>query len=210
MSSLPYIWYCMNLHKVICFLSTFLLSATALATPYMIGQLGAGGFDFNNNPFSNVLENGHERHMNARLGAGYLWDVNERLKMGAESGFNRYAHIKEPLKISAELYSTHLSRWSLDGLAVVDFYTTPALDLFAKVGFAYINQKSSVEIDGYKLIHEEKRVVPKLALGTGYQLTPNLNAHLSLHHEFAHSHSKTVASVLSASALLIGVNYAFA
>lgn len=196
-----------NNHKLVIGLlsSTLLLSQTAFAAPYISAQAGVYGLG-ENNPIKNIFDNEDDIDLGAtgRLSAGYLWDINNCLKLGAEAGFTAYQQVE---LAENDFFSVKAKRWSGDVLAVADFYATQNLDLFAKAGGAYVKQSYPINFLGFQDTVSDKKVVPKGVVGVGYNLNPDLNLNFSLNHEFKKENSDTF--IPGASSALVGLRYSF-
>lgn len=173
------------------------LSTSALAKPYLGLQAGVGGVGDYDHVFGNFKRHTDENDQKTtgRISAGYLADIsNSRFKVGIESGLQGSLPFK-----ANDYWDTKIKRWSFDIVGVADFYATPKLDLFAKLGAAYTSHHISSNDFYSETIHE---TVPKAALGIGYDVTPCVNLNLSLSHEFSDN-----ANVPSLTAALVGVRF---
>jgi len=207
-----------NLTKSILLSSVLVVSSTcALAAPYVSGQLGSYGYG-DNNVFENTFDNEDGHGVTGRLAAGYRWDISEILKIGVEAGINGYQN----KNIDAGLIDVSLKRFSTDALGVLTVYPTSKFNLFAKGGAAYVRQKLSVSGSMFRLNVREDNIVPKAAVGVGYDICPNINVNLSLNHEFNRDKMVTFVSDTNpmvkvtgpsintgATSVLAGIQYTF-
>ncbi len=191
-----------NKYKIVIGILISALSHSQLmAGPFISGQIGLSGYG-DNNIYKN-FDNDHNINLGGtgRLAAGYLWDLNDFLKLGLEAG----ANVNQNVSIfkSYRGYNIETKRWSIDTLAVADFFVTPQVDMFVKAGFAYVKQS----LPGNFWISSNHAVAPKGAAGVGYNITPNVNLNLSLNHEF--NKSKSFHFRPGASSVLAGIRYSF-
>ena len=181
-----------------------LMSASACASPYVIGQAGIYGMGANNY-FNNLYDN--EVRMTGRFGLGYLWDLNEIVKLGVEAGL----HLNQAYKDGDSDFNMKVERHSLDALAVLDIHFNNPFDVFAKVGLSRISDKLSVNFSNTSFSISDHAVVPKVVLGAGYDLSSNVNVHVALTHEFKRNNEDYIYGVEpSASSLMLGMMYRFA
>jgi outer membrane immunogenic protein len=199
-------------NKISVFLTAALLSQAVFAGPYAAIEAGVNGYGNNN-----IYENFFETESNGpvgRLSAGYLWDLNNRLGVGLETGFSKYF---KDLKVngrdwwSDSSWNVCYKRWDVDLLGVVDFHATEKFNIFAKAGAAYVNQKISGTIfeqnTTYHLSNSDidNIVSPKAVIGMGYDVTDNVNLNLSLNHTIDINRDVD----LGATAVLAGIKYNF-
>jgi outer membrane immunogenic protein len=198
-------------NKISVFLTAALLSQAVFAGPYAAIEAGVNGYGNNN-----IYENFFETESNGpvgRLSAGYLWDLNNRLGVGLETGFSKYF---KDLKAngtdwwSDTSWNASYKRWDVDLFGVVDFHATEKFNIFAKAGAAYVNQKISGSIftqdTTYHISDTDNIVSPKAVIGMGYDVTDNVNLNLSLNHTI---HINRAQSDLGATAVLAGIKYNF-
>jgi opacity protein-like surface antigen len=133
-----------------------------------------------------------------RLSAGMKGAISDQLKVGLELGTQGYARRSQsfgPARATS-------SRWSLDGLGVADVYFSKRFDVIAKAGLAYVNAKNRLDLQnvGVNLgqdIKNSSYVVPKAALGLGFNVTENINLNVFVNHEFSkNSNSSGLTSLL--------------
>jgi outer membrane immunogenic protein len=202
------------INKIALILSSLIISAPALAGPYISGQVGAFGYGEKNNPIENLFDNDDEIRATGRLAGGYTWDVNDCLKVGLEAGVNGFEDVDSSI-IFADFNSINVidleySRWSLDALAVVDYQATQKFDLFAKAGPAYVREKVAIDTFGVEFSRSHGTVVPKAIVGVGYDVTNNVNLNLSLSHEFKRDNQNSIFdAVPSTTSALVGLQYNF-
>ncbi|MFI4937096.1 MAG: outer membrane protein [Candidatus Berkiellales bacterium] len=202
-------------NKISLLLPLILVSSTAYSAPYISGQLGVVGYG-NNAIFKNLFDNDDQYAASGRVAAGYLWDINNCLKMGLETGFT----INSDKNLdTVDFWNNHIDvdykRWSADLLGVVDFYATERFDLFAKAGVAYVSEKVEARISNPWGVNvsgsvSNEKYVPKAVIGAGYNVTNNVNLNVSLNHEFdRNSRSDFSLSVPGATSVLAGIKYTF-
>lgn len=210
------------------FLSLVLLSSSVIGAPYISGQVGMVGFGDHDNPYSNITGKDSDIKATGRVAGGYLFDVNNCLKVGLEAGLNGFGKEKFTTTILTDQGNTTLNqtwrRTSVDTLAVLDYQVTPEVNLFAKAGPAFVREKLSqqmvfstanVSLQGAGSL-SNCRVTPKAVIGAGYNVTESVNLNLALSHEFKRDANKFVNNSLYANAmpssttLMAGVNFNFA
>jgi hypothetical protein len=128
-----------------------------------------------------------------RIGAGYLWDVQPRVKLGVETGFQLYQDIGDSFETD--------KRKSIDLLGVVETNPIGKMTVFAKAGPAYTMEKSQKKYSEYK----SDAFVPKGVIGVGYNLSDKINANVSVNHEFGGKDLSTS----SATSVMAGINFKF-
>ncbi|MCS5709310.1 porin family protein [Candidatus Berkiella cookevillensis] len=187
---------------LISLLMMFCVSAHANA-PYVLGEVGIYGLGENNNLWKNIYDN--DTKLNARLAAGYLWDVANNTKAGIETGFN----LNQSNKVRYDDLTIKFKRHSFDLLGVLDFYPTQKFDVFAKVGTAYTKNKLSLHYLNLNDSVSHSTFVPKAVIGAGYDFSKDLNVNLSLSHEFKKNSDSVFSVIPSASTFMLGMKYNF-
>lgn len=203
-------------------LSPFVYMAAIQAnTPYILGQVGAyndltGYYSYDNK----------ELGFTGRVAAGYVWDSmitfgkkDDQPKYlcfdyGLELGYQYYERSKnnETRSVGRATYTrnTDYHRQAIDLLGVLNFKTPVNLDFFVKLGPALIierdqlNTTYSDQMSAYWRQRSSRQYVPKLIVGTGYNITHKINVNLALTHEFE------TDNVENASTLMAGLKYNFA
>lgn len=188
-----------------------LLSTQTMAGLYVQGQVGAAGIGADNNFFDNIFDNEFDLKATGRISAGYLWHANPCLKMGVETGFQGYSNLT--IEDSNDFFSASykFKRSTFDVLGVLDYSANSKLNLFAKAGPAYVMQKESISYTDYPYTYsftdKSNVVVPKAAVGIGYNVSPALNVNLSLNHEFKKETASKFAG--SESSIMAGVLFRY-
>ena len=148
-------------------------------SPYVSGQIGRFGSG-DVDPDTTI-----DHGMAARIAAGYTWDTTKRIKLGLETGLTGFqtTHVKtyfanDPINS----FDVDLSRTNVDILGVFDLFVTKRFDLFAKLGWAYQTQKVSSRTSMVTDITpaRDNGNGLKLALGLGYNITPQVNLNLEV------------------------------
>ncbi len=205
----------------ITFLSSVLVTTVQGNTLYIQGQ--AGAFNDLSSTFYHARK---EFGFTARVAAGYAWDTvitfgknsdTPRylcLDYGLELGYHHYEDIHNSATYSffSTTYTSDASyeRRTTDLLGVINFKTPVHLDFFVKFGPALVTEKTRLNentLDGdnlYWSIRNSRNYVPKLIIGTGYNLTRKFNMNLALTHEYRTN------DVSHATTLMAGVKYNFA
>ncbi len=192
-----------NTQKNVLFLSSLVLSSAIYGAPYLNIQGGIVASNLD----SDFFKGKHETRPTGRISGGFLGCVTDNLQLGMEAGAQAFKNQKNILHPNAP---GHLSRWSMDVLGVVDFYTSSNLNFFGKAGFAYVRQSTSADISGFQFSHIKNAIVPEVSLGVGYTLTDNFNVNLSLSNQFSRKDKTVANSAPSAASMMVGVKYSFA
>ncbi|MGD9107834.1 MAG: outer membrane beta-barrel protein [Gammaproteobacteria bacterium] len=157
----------------------------------------------------------------ANIYVGYLWNISSisGLKLGPELGYNYYQNNKY------KLYSTDGStiHWKYQGYNIhlmgVALYnlTNTNWNIFGKAGAAYVSQNlkgSYYQVNYTDLSNDRAKILPKVALGAGYNFNKNFGVTVMADYIFGvkpdsilqarstsnigHSLNKSVASVVTA------------
>lgn len=166
-----------------------MLSSQVYAGLYVIGQIGAYGASDTNSISGNLFDNDDNalRAATGRIGAGYLWNAERCLKLGLEAGFQGYQN--QDIQVDP-YFNYKYQRSSFDFMAVADFTPNSKIDIFAKVGPAFVMQKHNFYVPYYYAYSESENVtVPKAVVGIGYNVNEAINLNLSLNHEFKKTNS---------------------
>jgi opacity protein-like surface antigen len=149
-----------------------------------------------------------------RANAGYMLNVNPALALGVEAGYtylpdSQYSYNFAFSGLNVVTYSDYV----IDALAVGKYYVNDQVNLFAKAGAAYVNQKFrqlNVDTDTPNPINSHKWM-PEVAVGAGYALTQNIEANITYSHGFGNKNiqSNPSAKVPSFNSVLFGLNYNF-
>jgi opacity protein-like surface antigen len=188
-----------------------LLSSQVFAGLYVQGQVGAAGIGGNNNFFDNIFDNEFDLKATGRISAGYLWHANPCLKVGLETGFQGYSNLTIEDSDDFLSASYKYKRSTFDVLGVLDYSANSKINLFAKAGPAYVMQKETISFAdnyyNYSFTDSSNVVVPKAAVGVGYNINPALNVNLSFNHEFKKDSDNKFAG--SESSILAGVVFKY-
>lgn len=179
---------------VVSLTGTMLTSASLKAAPYLSAQIGAGhGYPLK---FDNDSDNKKKFGWSGRVGLGHLWDVSDSFKFGGEIGAQGYQKIKR----SYNFTNTSTRRWSIDALAVADLFLTDNVDIFGKLGAAYVHTKYHSSLsqsnENFLGLSSERKAyyVPKAAVGLGFNVSENANFNISLNHEVRKNSEKRAAT----------------
>jgi len=201
-----------NIKKTIfSLMASMALSSTAFAcppnslvdSPYMSAQMGVA-----DKPYSNY----ESKKFTGRVAYGYLWQANEIVKLGLESGFNMFEnnHYVGNNAVPTSGYQGTVKRVGFDILGVLDFYATSRLDLFAKAGPSYTFQKFKYTSSANEPAKSHKDVAAlKFAVGMGYDISENTNVYLTREFQTKQKHSVLENSTVPADSTSIGVRYKF-
>jgi hypothetical protein len=176
---------------------------TLLDSPYVSAQLGVA-----DKPYSNY----ESKKFTGRVAYGYLWNPNEIVKLGLETGFNLLEnnHYVGNTGVPASGYQGTVKRFGFDILGVLDFYATQRLDLFAKAGPSFTFQKFKYTSTANQPAKSHKDVAAlKFAVGVGYDINENTNIYLAREFQTKQNHSVLENSTVPADSTSIGVRYKF-
>ncbi len=191
-----------NTKKILLILSTLTLSFGLCAAPYLSVEGGVTRSEFN----SNFFKNKHKKPT-GRIALGLIGNSSDRIQLGVEAGVQAFGPQNNALNLGN---SGHRRRTTVDALGVIDVYITPRFDLFAKAGFAYVHQSTSVETRGYKFSYLKKAVVPETIVGVGYNVSPNFNVNLSLANQFSRKDDTVENRAPNAASVMLGIKCTFA
>ncbi len=194
---------------------------------YIGGNLGIGGMDTSSmntsiytsdswNVFSDDLHG-----FSWNIHTGYLFGESN-FQYGAELGYSQYADNKyRAAKTStSEWEEFKYSGYNIDLLAVGKYNFNNGFNLFGKAGIARTTQKLKYsDDDGQNSKVTKHKVLPKIAMGVGYDLTENWEINAEYSHIFG-SKPNAIGSdvdtlsqlnnkVASVNMLTLGVNYKF-
>lgn len=151
-----------------------------------------------------------------RAYAGYLF--GDSLKYGLEVGGAFYPNNKYSLGIVGSSMKWTYSGYNVDVLGVLR-QSFSNFNIFAKAGLAYTWQKlesQSVFPAGQTTSISTSKVLPEVAVGFGYDFTPNFGANLAYSHIFGNKpdslpsvNSSNLNRVASVNMLTLGLNYHF-
>lgn len=237
----------------LCLLASTAFIAPAYANnPYVLGQVGAtnqndwkkygltgrfaAGYEWDTAlQFGKCNTEPHYVNFNYGFELGYQFYQKENFSNSNTA--NRYSFETDSFyPIAKTTLYRHTSRQSIDLLAVLDIAPIPCVDFFIKFGPALVMQKvdkSSTLTDEiarstttlYTTRTRDARLVPKIILGVGYDITDSINLNVAYTHEFQTSQLKTVIKdtsesltkdqiyqipiVQSVSSIMFGVKYRF-
>ncbi len=164
------------------------ISSKKLAGVFVEFDLGVGGV--NNQRFKNPVFSGS---------IGYDADVSSHVLLGLGIGgtYNGKSNQESPTN------KTKIRSFDIElmGRATYLFYS--GFTIFGKAGLAYTIDKLIDTPAGFTGAKQQKKIVPKMALGVGYQTTMGLGFNFQLSRLFD---SNTTAN---ASALTVGMGYHF-
>lgn len=176
-------------------------------------------------------------HFTAGAHVGYLFPVTQQFLLGAELGYNYLPNTT--YTITNKTVSTNndteikFSRYSLDLMGVAKYYVVDQFNVFAKAGVSYVKQKASADatvvvqgltLDTASVSKSSDQLQPKLAVGAGYNVLPNLELTAEYSHTFGDKFNSisqnsfdsdnnlkesSVTNIASNNAVLVGVNYYF-
>src|SRR5579872_6891341 len=180
-------------------------------SPYVTANVGIYGAGQDNNPFSNLFDNDDDLRATGRIAVGYQWRVEPTFLLAIEGGINGFQdHEQDATVITTDDTTLRYHRFSVDVLAVFDYYLVPCVDLFIKAGPAYVHQEASAEHEVADVSAEHSSVTGKLVVGAGYAFNRKISANLTLSHEFEKDEGyRDVDSFPSASSLMLGIKYNF-
>ncbi|WIH24962.1 outer membrane protein [Photobacterium damselae] len=179
-------------------------NAMAKAGPYIGVNIGSGGMDTPELE-GNQTSSYELRGLAGGIDAGYLWQT-QQVEYGVELGFDTYAKNKYRI---GDAFRMDYKGYNLDLLGVAKYNFSSQWNVFGKAGLAYVNQKLTVDDFGSKNKNEIK---PKVALGFGYDFTPELGMNAEYSHVFAadaNSLKSDGTKVASVNMLTLGVQYRF-
>lgn len=159
-------------------------------------------------------------HITANAHAGYLFPVTDKFLLGVEGGYNYLPSWKvSGLDENGNPASIKLTSYSIDFLGVAKYYVTDQFDLFAKAGGTYLHETakgSYVDKDGelQKGQGSDGKVKPKIGVGAGYMIMPQLELTAEYSHTFGTNYTdkdrkSTDSDYPSNNAFLVGLNYYF-
>ncbi|WP_230675773.1 outer membrane protein [Piscirickettsia salmonis] len=172
-------------------MTTLLISASALAAKpgaYIGLNLGYGGMDtaqLTKNSFRNEASSSASlRGFAGRINAGYLWSQSS-LNYGIELGYATYANNQySALGKNGEKYNFTYKGYNIDLLGIAQYNFNPNWNIFAKVGIAYASQTTSGSSEFSHMFANKGRLLPKVALGLGYEFTNGIGLNLTASHIF--------------------------
>lgn len=177
----------------------------AFATPdyYVTGQLGGTIISDGTNKMYNWNDN--PSGVTGRVALGYL-DGNAPLNYGLEAGLQSYH-----ATWSDSAANLTYNGYNIDLLGVLRYSFNSGINVFGKGGIAYVHQKQEIKYKAFNLegTQSGNKFAPELALGVGYQFTPQVEVSLSTNTVFAGSPSNS-NPVGTNSSFLLGLTYHFA
>jgi hypothetical protein len=165
------------------------LTAKQLAGVFVEFDLGVGGVD--NQKFKNPVFSGS---------IGYDADLTEHWLFGVGFGAS-YNGKSNEIGTSASSYK--IKSYDVELMTRATYLFFNGITVFGKAGLAYVINKSTDEVGSATPEPDEKKVVPKLAIGIGYQTRSGVGFNLQLSRLF--DSNKTV----NANALTVGIGYYF-
>lgn len=204
----------MKYSKLLLSALSIFISTNALSAPFVNVQIGAA--HGNSSPLVIGEHTNNKFGFTGRLSGGYLWDTTEKLKLGLEAGIQDFQNIDVNYNNVVNVTS---KRWTVDALAIADYFVTDRFDVFAKLGTAYVHQhypttfNGSRSIDGERLylfingrpLETQTHFVPKAVVGLGYNILSDVNLNFSISHD-TKNNDKMIPGVRS---YLVGAKYSF-
>lgn len=161
--------------------------------------------------------------------AGYLWAIphTQGLKAGLETGFNSYAKNRYTLMWLFGFGQTDwtYSGYNIDLLGVARYnVANTGFNIFGKAGAAYVSQTFTMNdniawiYSGPTTSNTAHKVLPKVALGVGYDFNQNVGINLIYDHIFGaqpchisdpHRSVSKMNQVASVSTFTTGITYHF-
>lgn len=178
-------------------------SPLALATmgPYIKGE--AGGVVISNNA-SNTFKANNPAGGAGRISLGNLCG-NKNFNYGLEAGAQFY-----DAKTNFLFFDASYKGYNLDLLGVLQYAFNSGWVLFAKGGAAYLHQKATFEVFDISVTKTGSKIAPELAVGAGYQFTPNVELDLTEYTVFAGGPDRNNNNPTAmTSSLLLGLTYHF-
>ncbi len=192
-----------KLMTVLSLSTSLLFSSISSAAPY-VGVQGGVGHGY---PLDLGVKKDQKFGPTGRLSLGYLFgDLNNGFNLGAEIGAQGYNSVKHTYG-SETLRS---KRFALDLMAVANLNLGETFNIFAKGGVAHVHPHFDVYSDNAGELTLESAIkpkafyTPKLAVGFGGNVSPQVNLNLSLNQELKKDHLRGVTSILA------GLNFTFA
>lgn len=178
---------------------------------YLAAGLGVGGMNTQNQDLEKMPaspmwgDSYHRRHESPwglawQVNGGYLFKINDRLLLGPELGYTGYhsnsyeAYDSFPSSTGVSDYKLKYSGYNLSLLAVAKYYFH-RFNLLGKAGIAYVNQTATASNDYVSAAGLSKSkltkgaVKPEIAIGLGYDFTPQLGFALTYYHIFGNTPS---------------------
>ncbi|WP_159084810.1 outer membrane protein [Dongshaea marina] len=192
-------------------------SAMAQLTPYVGVNLGWGGMQTNDKPIDGLNQSsdsigGVAGGINIGILAG-----DTPFQYGAEMGYYTYAdntYNYDSIPLNAQYKGNYF-----DLLGVGKYSFSSGWNIFGKAGAAYVTQKLNANADGFNVIDDtQHKILPKVALGVGYDFTSNWSANLQFSQVFGHkapqfkgniTNLSDYDKVASVQMLTLGVAYRF-
>jgi OmpA-like transmembrane domain len=204
-------------------------SFTALAGDYKLYAQAEGGYFFHKGISSDLFENselqahldGKNRTFGYMLRFGYLTPTNAHFSYGLELGFLDLGHINYDIVPKFGHHDHEHSREDsveigykqrgMDMMLVAQYRWDNGLALFGKAGVAAIRQ--SVDIHdaevSVKPFDSATKALPELAIGLGYQITPNIAITSTVSHIFGKQidSSSVITDVAGSTSGMLGIKF---
>ena len=178
-------------------------------------------FHFYGSPYTSIqmgvtdkpYDNFEGRKFMGRLAYGYLWNASSRLNYGLEGGVNVHenAHFYTATNAYPRSFSPGtLKKIGLDALAVLDFYASSKLDIFAKAGPAFVFEKFNYAspVGQPQKSHVDRGAI-KYAYGAGYDITPKTNIFIVREMQTQRKNRELTESMVPISSTSIGIKHMF-
>lgn len=149
-----------------------------------------------------------------RLNAGYLVDVSSKLLVGGEVGYTYLPKTKytfdSPAATNNQLKYTD---YAIDMLGVAKYMLDRGFNVFGKLGAAYVNQEAKLNWNGASDKDTTSKVLPEVAVGAGFDITPVLGVEATYAHIFGNGELSQISidgannDVPSIDTVMVGISY---
>ncbi|MGJ3495412.1 outer membrane protein A [Piscirickettsia salmonis] len=149
-----------------------------------------------------------DKNIGGRVAVGYMYDIDPMWGIGAELGWGYYG--KTEYSFGGESFNVKSTAWDIS--AVGTWHINPQFDLFAKAGMAYEDLNGSLTLNGQTISGDNEEWKPLLAIGAGYNFTPNFQVNLTYTHIFGDDLSSNNigdSDVATINSVLLGLRYTF-
>lgn len=133
---------------------------------------------------------------------GYQYGLNEMFALGVDVGYNGDGSVKYTNALGASRKGTQDDVSVL--LGATYYLDQTGFSVFGKVGAARVTEKRSGNSSNGGSIH---KTFPKVALGAGYMVMPNLNVNFSYDHTFGGGKDDLDSKPQSIDRIMLGVSY---
>lgn len=217
--------------KAFALICALLPISQTFAAPYAGLELGrSGSVQFKNaQDFTNTQRNGW-------AGRGYLgYTIGKKVvNYGVELGYNQLEKGRALAQTSQANLESSIKRRSVDLLGVVSYPVIDKLEIVAKGGVAYVDQKTvnraslahaatapnpfvNPSVETVQASHKDRRVLPKTGVGFSYSITEKQGFDVTYNYTFGKRRINFDSSsqaeghkVLSNDSINLGWHYSFA